>query len=321
MSRASALREIELVTDAELVRREVLHGLSRKPKHLPCKLFYDAAGSRLFERICELDEYYLTRTELGILQRHVGEMAQAIGPRAVIVEFGSGASVKTRLLLDALENPKAYVPIDISHSFLLESAAALRAAYPALEVRPVSADYTQPLELPIGQGETPIAAFFPGSTIGNFDPPDAVEFLRRIRSHCGRGGKLLIGVDLRKDRATLEAAYDDRAGVTAEFNRNILRVLNREHDARFPVEEFAHRAVWNERAGRVEMHLVSTRAQDVPVDSVVVHFDAGERIVTEHCYKYDLDQFRGLSHKAGFEVTRVWTDPEQRFSVQLWTVV
>jgi dimethylhistidine N-methyltransferase len=296
---------------------EVLHGLAQTPKRLPCKLFYDALGSRLFERICDLKEYYLTRTELGILHRHAADMAAAAGPECVLVEFGSGASVKTRVLLDVLERPKAYVPIDISRSALEASVLALRSAYPSLDVSPVCADYLQELELPARGPCGRTLVFFPGSTIGNFDPPEAVAFLRRVRELCAPSGLLLIGVDLKKDRATLEAAYDDRAGVTAEFNRNILRVVNRECRAGFALESFAHRAVYDERAGRIEMHLVSRLRQTVEVGDRRVAFEAGEHIVTEHCYKYDLDQFRGLARKGGFEPRRDWTDAKGRFSVQL----
>ena len=317
MSPSTALRRHEPTPEHDRTQLEVLHGLQQTPKKLPCKLFYDARGSELFERICELEEYYLTRTELGILMAHVGEMADALGPEITLIEFGSGASMKTRLLLDALIAPRVYVPIDISSTALFSSARALTKAYPGLVVRPVCGDYTEPLDLPISAVSGSVAAFFPGSTIGNFEPAAAIEFLRGIRSHCGPSGKLLIGVDLPKNREVLEAAYDDCEGVTAEFNLNILRVMNRDFDAHFALDTFAHRAVWNERAGRVEMHLVSTRRQSVQVDSMVVHFDVNEPIVTEYCYKHGLDQFRDLARKSGYDVARVWTDPEQRFSVQL----
>jgi L-histidine Nalpha-methyltransferase len=317
VSPSTALRRLEPTPERDRTQLEVLHGLQQTPKKLPCKLFYDARGSELFERICELEEYYLTRTELGILLAHVGEMADALGPEVTLIEFGSGASMKTRLLLDALIAPRVYVPIDISSTALFSSARALTKAYPELAVRPVCGDYTEPLDLPVSVVPGSVAAFFPGSTIGNFEPPAAIEFLRGIRSHCGPSGKLLIGVDLPKDREVLEAAYDDREGVTAQFNLNILRVMNRDFGAHFALENFAHRALWNERAGRVEMHLVSTRRQSVQVDSMVVHFDVNEHIVTEYCYKYGLDQFRDLARKSGYDVARVWTDPQRRFSVQL----
>jgi L-histidine Nalpha-methyltransferase len=314
-------RVIDVAPENEVVRREVLAGLAEKPKRLPCKLFYDELGSRLFERICELDEYYLTRTELGILREHVGEVASLAGAGCRVVEFGSGASVKTRLVLDALERPASYVPIDIARGALLESAAALALDYPALDVQPVCADYTRELELPPAEAGTRTLGFFPGSTIGNFEPRDAVTFLRRVRAHCGAGGLLLIGVDLKKERATLEAAYDDRAGVTAEFNKNILRVVNRKLGARFSLESFRHRARYDERNGRVEMHLVSTARQRVAVAGELVSFEDGEAIVTEHCYKYDLDGFRGLSRASGFEPIRCFSDARELFAVVLLAVV
>jgi L-histidine N-alpha-methyltransferase len=313
-------RFIEDPPENEVVRHEVLAALAEKPKRLPCKLFYDDAGSRLFERICELDEYYLTRTELGILRERAFEVAGVAGTGCRVVEFGSGASVKTRLLLDALERPASYVPIDIARGALLESARALALDYPTLDVRPVCADYTREVALPPLETGVKTLGFFPGSTIGNFEPKDAVTFLRRVRGHCGPGGLLLIGVDLKKDRATLEAAYDDREGVTAAFNKNILRVVNRTLGARFSLESFRHRARYDERHGRVEMHLVSTVRQRVAVGGTFVSFEAGEAVVTEHCYKYDLDGFRGLARTSGFEPTRCFTDAHERFAVVLLAV-
>jgi dimethylhistidine N-methyltransferase len=315
VSNASAPNRSETTDRNDHARGEVLRGLGGHPKHLPCKLFYDTRGSELFERICELDEYYLTRTELRILRASIDDIAAAIGPERVLVEYGSGAAVKTRLLLDALKSPVGYIPIDICRSALRNSQRILTALYPSLWIRPVCADYTLPLELPTFSHR--IAAFFPGSTIGNFDPPAAVQFLKRIHTHVGVGGKLLIGVDLKKDKRILEAAYADREGITAEFNLNILRVLNREYNAYFSLESFGHRALWNERQGRVEMHLVSKCRQSVQVDSMTVRLEAGETILTEYCYKYQPDEFRDLSQQSGFSVERVWVDEHQLFSVQL----
>jgi dimethylhistidine N-methyltransferase len=313
-------RYLDATPEVDVVRREVLSGLRARPKRLPCKLFYDEVGSRLFERICELDEYYLTRTELGILREHVGEVARAVGTSVRVVEYGSGASIKTRLLLDALERPLAYVPIDIARGALLESAASIALDYPELDVQPVCADYTQEVELPAVTNAARTLGFFPGSTLGNFEPEEAVTFLRRVREHCGNGGFLLIGIDSKKDRATLEAAYDDGAGVTAEFNKNILRVLNRDHRARFSLAAFRHRAVYDERHGRVEMHLVSTMRQRVAVAGEVIGFDEDEVIVTEHCYKYDVAQFRELATASGFEPVVTWSDARERFLVVLLRV-
>jgi L-histidine Nalpha-methyltransferase len=297
---------------------EIWKGLSGAPKRLPCKLFYDAKGSRLFERITELPEYYPTRTEISILERHGREIADSIGPGAILVEFGSGASQKTRLLLDALSAPRVYVPIDISTDMLMSSAQALTARYPELDVRPVSGDYMQELTLPLTSEERNqrVVAFFPGSTVGNFEQAEAVSFLRRLRRACGSRAELLIGVDLPKERAVLEAAYDDAAGVTAQFNLNALEVLNREYGARFQLADFSHRSVYDERAQRVEMHLVSRRAQSVRIGKRTFSFREGEPIVTEHCYKYEPEDFRQLAESAGFDVAQVWLDEQRLFSVQ-----
>jgi dimethylhistidine N-methyltransferase len=314
---AQARKWNEAANNADAVLEEVLNGLSQTPKRLPCKLFYDTRGSALFERICDLDEYYLTRTELGILRSHIDEIAHRIGSGRILVEYGSGASIKTRLLLDKLEAVTAYIPIDICQSALHASKLALTKAYPNLPIAPVCGDYTGPLDLPLVTPTSRVAGFFPGSTIGNLDAAAAKDFLRGVRAHCGAAGKLLLGVDLQKDEPTLLAAYDDTEGVTAQFNLNILRVLNREHNANFRAEEFTHSAIWNSEAGRVEMHLVSKCRQNARVDSQVVRLDAGEHIVTEHCYKYQLPQFRDLCEKSGLSVERVWTDPKQLFSVHL----
>jgi dimethylhistidine N-methyltransferase len=282
-------------------------------------LFYDARGSALFERITELPEYYLTRAELRILEEHAGEMARALGPERLLLELGSGASRKTRLLLDVLWRPTAYVPVDISPSALTASVAALRTRYPRLEVRPLVADYTRELCLPLWSrsGARGVSVFFPGSTIGNFSPDEAVAFLARVRAACGADQRWLIGVDVPKPAAVLEAAYDDAEGVTAAFNRNILYVLNREYGANFQPEHFAHRATWNPGESRVEMHLVSRRVQIVELCSERFSFDTDEVIVTEYCYKYTREAFRELAGRAGFEVKKVWTDSSELFSVPL----
>jgi len=315
---SSALPLLDVVPEALTLRDEVLAGLALSRKSLPCKFFYDDAGSRLFERICEVDEYYLTRVELSILQEHVEEMGRLLGPHSGVVEFGSGAGVKTRLLLRALRDPVAYVPVEISRATLLASSSALRDEFPGLTILPVCADYTQGLTLPKLARAARIVVFFPGSTLGNFDPPEAARFLRGVRAQCGGHGRLLIGLDLKKDRKTLEAAYNDAEGVTAAFNLNILTVVNRLCDADFAVERFRHEAVWNEAKGRIEMRLVSGCAQFVRIGDRRVFVGAGEAIVTEHCHKYDLADARALARGAGFEVESVWTDRERRFSVQLW---
>jgi len=317
MNPSSALCRVAEPVGSDPVRFEIETGLRQTPKSLPCKLFYDARGSRLFEEICELEEYYLTRTELAILRSHAEEMAEALGPQVALLEFGSGASIKTRLLLDALDDPRMYVPIEISRSALRTSCRVLEHTYPTLQVRPVCGDYTAPLSLPPSFEAGPVAAFFPGSTMGNFEPAAAVDFLGRIRTLLGRAGKLLIGIDLPKDRATLEAAYNDRRGVTAAFNLNILRVINRRHGGHFPLRTFVHQAPWNATVGRIEMRLVSTNSQSIAIGSRSVRFDTGEPIITEYCYKYDVGQFRVLAEQGGFDVVRIWTDPARKFSVQL----
>jgi len=315
-----------ITTDIELldlhpaagdIRTEVLQGLRARPKTLPCKLFYDARGSELFERICQLDEYYPTRTEIGIMRRHIDGMAEAIGRRCALIEYGSGAGTKSRLLIEHLIDPAAYIPVEISRTALIESVKQLAENYPDLELLPVCADYTQQLELPDASGERRRrVVFFPGSTIGNFDHGGAEAFLRRSASMCGPGGGMLIGVDLKKDPAILQAAYDDRDGVTAEFNYNLLRRINRELGGTFDVSRFTHAPCWNERLGRMESHLRSDVDQTVEVAGERFDFAAGETIHTECSYKYDLDQFAAMAKRAGWRVERVWTDPRQWFSVQ-----
>ena len=302
------------------VRRDVLAGLRATPKTLPPKLFYDDAGAALFERICELPEYYLTRAELEILEACAPELARHLGPRAVLVEYGSGAGMKVRLLLAALDAPAAYVPVDVSGEQLRRVAAEIRAAFPGLAVRPVCADFTRPLRLALPAPPARPVAFFPGSTIGNLHPPEAAAFLRRVARTVGPDGALLLGVDRRKDRATLEAAYDDAAGVTAAFNRNVLAHLNRALGADFDLTAFGHLACWNAEASRVEMHLVSRRPQTVRIGRTRLHLAQGERLWTESSYKYAPETLDALAAAGGFRVEARWTDPEERFWVVLLRV-
>jgi dimethylhistidine N-methyltransferase len=301
----------------ERLLADALAGLRAARKSLPCKYLYDERGSELFERICGLDEYYPTRTELGILRARVGAMAESLGPDCLVVEYGSGSAVKTRLLLDRLESPVAYVPVDISREHLLRAAAAVSECHPSLPVLPVCADFTRPFELPpLPRAPRRRAAYFPGSTVGNFPPAEARKFLTQVAELCGPGGALLIGVDLRKPREILVPAYDDALGVTAEFNLNLLRRLNRELGADFALDQFAHRALWNDAEGRIEMHLVSRRRQEVRLGGQRIRFEAGETIHTENSYKYDLPGFAALARSAGFEVECVWIDGAALFSVQ-----
>lgn len=295
---------------------EVLEGLAATPKVLPPKLFYDYRGAQLFERICELPEYYLTRTEISILERHAQEIAELIDDGSCLLELGSGAGVKVRLLLEHLR-PAMYVPIDISRQQLRDSAGTLAADYDWLDVHPVCADYCRPLKLDFFPDGARRLVFFPGSTLGNFEPDEARAFMENLQSLVGDKGALLISIDLKKDAKYLEAAYDDAAGVTAAFNLNILARLQRDLDAELDIEAFRHQAFYNRHAGRVEMHLVSSRPQTVVVDGREFHFDEGESIHTENSYKYSLEEFRILARRAGYRPLRVWTDPESLFSVHL----
>ena len=301
------------------LRAEVIRGLTTLPKMLPAKLFYDAAGAALFEQITELPEYYLTRAELEILRAYVSDIARLGGERCALVEYGSGAGVKVRLLLDAFacENHPitAYVPIDISREQLAAVASQIAAEYPTVPVHPVCADYTAPLHLPDLPQRARRVAFFPGSTIGNFRPIEAAAFLRRVRRSVADDGVLVLGVDRHKGSATLDAAYNDAAGVTAAFNLNVLRRLNREMGANFEVERFEHRAFFDEETSRVEMHLVSLDRQVVHLAGEHIAFDAGETIWTESSYKYDREALETLVTSAGFRVTRLWTDAAEQFWV------
>jgi len=299
------------------LRRAVLDGLAGRPRAIPPKFFYDETGSQLFDAICELPEYYPTRTEMAILEQYHDEIAQTCGRGRWLVEPGSGSCMKVRVLLDSLD-PKGYVPIDISGDYLRSAAAALAAEWPELEVRACCADFTVDATLPWAL-EGGRLVFFPGSSIGNYEPEEAVEVLVRLAELAGTGGGLLIGVDLKKDPATLEAAYDDRDGVTAAFNRNLLDRINRELEADFEPDAFEHQAHYDERLGRVEMHLVSRRDQTVRIEGHVFEFLAGESIHTENAYKYHVEEFAALAREAGFEQARVWTDDARRFSLQWLT--
>jgi L-histidine Nalpha-methyltransferase len=296
----------------------VLEGMRKHPRQLSPVWFYDELGSFLFDSICELPEYYLTRTELQIMQAHAADMAHHIGPDAAIIEFGSGTSTKTRLLLNQLEKPAAYVPVDIARDHLLTAASAIQRDYSALRVIPICADFTRPFDLPASvYAARRRAVYFPGSTLGNFAPEQAQELLQRMRQMIGANGAVLIGIDLKKDPRILERAYNDRAGVTAEFNVNALRHLNRELGTDFDLEAFEHTALWVEDLSRIEMHLISKRDQEVHVGDETVHIEKGEHLTTEFCHKYTLESFADLAATAGLSVSRVWMDAEKKFSVQL----
>ncbi len=292
----------------------VLAGLRRRPRSIPPKFFYDAEGSRLFDRICETPEYYPTRTEMQIMRRHAADIARHLGDECLLVEPGSGSSEKVRLLLEALR-PHAYLPMDISRDHLLAAAKRLADEYPWLEIHAACVDFTHPLALPYHPDGVRAVAFFPGSSIGNFEPGDAVRFLGNIRRMVGEGGGLLIGVDLKKDPVLLESAYNDAAGVTAAFNLNLLHRINRELEADFDAGAFRHEARYDADRGRVEMHLVSECAQAVTVAGERFDFAPGESIHTENSYKYRVEEFQALAEQAGFRPEAVWTDAAGLFSV------
>ena len=298
------------------MRADVVEGLSRPVKQLSPKYFYDERGSHLFEDITRLPEYYLTRTEAAIMRDSLPEMAARIGPHAAVIEFGSGTGEKIRHLLHHLDRPAACVTVEISRNHLLAAADRLATHHPELDVIAVCADFTQPFELPAIRGARRNLVFFPGSTIGNFSPREAVRLLDVMRQVAGANGGLLIGADLVKDRALLEAAYDDSQGVTAEFNLNLLRRINRELGADFQLDSFRHLARYNEHEQRIEIYLVSLRDQQVSLDGKTFAFARGERMLTEYSHKYTLASFAEMAGRAGLAPRGVWTDPEQKFSVQ-----
>ncbi|MDE2584658.1 MAG: L-histidine N(alpha)-methyltransferase [Betaproteobacteria bacterium] len=301
-------------TAASPFARDLQACLAERPHAIAPKYFYDAAGSRLFDRICDLPEYYLTRTEFSILGRDIGAMAALIGPGAEIVEFGAGSLIKARLLLDALESPRRFVAVDISGEHLVASLAALQPRYPALDLQPLVADFTHPETLPLGPGGGRRVGFFPGSTIGNFTPEEASRFLSAA-SRLLQGGGLLIGVDLIKDPARLHVAYNDRAGVTAAFNRNLLGRANRELGTNFQVEAFQHYAFYQPERQRVEMHLINTRAQQIVLGGRSFYLAPGEFIHTENSQKYSVEGFQDLAVACGFRPRAVWCDGEGLFSL------
>jgi L-histidine Nalpha-methyltransferase len=301
----------------EHFRNDMLAGLSRSQKTVPCKYLYDEKGAQLFEQICELGEYYPTRTEVKILKKNIGEIAAWMGPECNLIEFGSGSSMKTRFLLEHIDHPARYIPIDVARTQLLESSARLAEEHPKLEVIPICADYTNDFQLPSLSDATgrPIV-FFPGSTIGNFEPEEAESFLRRVVRLCGEEGGLLLGVDLKKDSSVLNPAYNDAEGITAEFNLNLLVRANRELGANFQPPAFRHHAFYNSDEGRIEMHLISRRPQSVSVCGEEFSFELAESILTEYSYKYTPEEFALLAARAGFKVVRCWTDERKWFSVQ-----
>jgi L-histidine Nalpha-methyltransferase len=306
----------DLAPGEDSFRDAVLAGLSDTPKSLPCKFFYDERGSALFDAICETPEYYLTRTELAILEQRAPEIATRIGPNCRLIELGSGASRKVRLLLDALDAPLFYVPVDISREYLRDAAANVASDFPDLDVVAVCADYTRPFELPRLDGFAgKRVGFFPGSTIGNFEPEGVVSFLQ----HCGRllgpGAEMLIGADVKKDKAVLDAAYNDAEGLNAAFNLNLLHRIAKELDSDIAIDQFEHVAFYNPDKGRVELYIRSSAAQNVSIAGRRFAFAAGEMIHTENSYKYAIAEFQGLAARAGFRALETWTDAAGMFAV------
>jgi dimethylhistidine N-methyltransferase len=300
--------------DTDNMLEEVKASLGSTPKRLSPKFFYDARGSRLFDKICRLPEYYPTRTEVSIYKSSAHDMARTIGENVCLLELGSGSSEKIRLILEAVR-PAMYIPLDISREHLLQSSLRLSYDYPWLDIRAACVDYSQAWQAPLVPHTRRKVVFFPGSSIGNFEPDEAVALLSSVRKLCGQTGGLLIGFDCLKPAHILESAYNDAAGVTAEFNRNILHHLNRKLGADFNVERFAHKAFFNQQEGRIEMHLVSLDKQEVHLGEATFHFDKQETIHTESSYKYDPDQFSELLARAGFVLRQLWTDEKNWFAV------
>ena len=305
----------------ENFREEVLRGLAKSPRQLPCKYFYDERGARLFQQICDLPEYYITRTEIEILRLHGTDMAKALGSQIELIGLGTGAGTKTRILLEELHDPLVYVPIDISKEQLENSCARFQEMFPRLQILPVCADYLEPLELPLPRHvSSRSVVYFPGSTIGNYEPEAASEFLARLVELAGGGGGLLIGVDLQKDRHVLERAYNDSVGVTAEFNKNLLARINRELAADFDLKQWRHHAIYNSNEGRIEIYLISDNEQVVHIGGRKFQFRAGEEVLTEYSYKHTIPGFIDLARQAGFEFAQVWTDDARWFGAFYFTV-
>jgi L-histidine Nalpha-methyltransferase len=308
MSVRSVFRAFRFVLPSDSFAADVVTSLSAEPKTLPPKYFYDLTGSALFERITQLPEYYPTRCEIGILQDNAPAIASMFPPGCALIEFGSGSSRKARILLSAAATVEAYIPVDISGDFLQQDLAQLKRDLPHLLVHPLVEDFTRPFNIPADLAALPRVGFFPGSTIGNFEPAEASRFLRHIGAVLGAGALLIVGIDLVKDEETLNRAYNDAEGVTAKFNLNLLVRINRELGADFDVAAFEHRAFFNRASSRIEMHLVSARRQQVHINGVTIDFHAGETIHTENSYKYTIGSFRALARRSGWSPAEVFTD-------------
>lgn len=314
--RTATVARFRAITASEAMAADVLRGLRERPKRIASKYFYDARGSELFDLICEQPEYYLTRAEVALLTQHAPDIAAQLGPRVRLVEYGCGSAAKTRLLLQQLQAPVAYVPIELSDAALAASSTALAREFPGLEVQPLCADFTQPLVLPVPpQPPQRTVIYFPGSTIGNFVVPEAVRLMWHMRLEAGARGAALIGIDLRKDAERIERAYNDAAGITAAFTLNLLTRLNRDLGADFDLDGFAHRARYNPMAGRIETHLMSRRHQSVGIGGVRIDFTAGEAVLVEYSYKYTRTQFARMAARAGLRLAGEWRDAAEDFSL------
>jgi dimethylhistidine N-methyltransferase len=316
---ADAIRDEQRPPD-NLLLQVVQRGLRSQPKRLPSWLFYDEQGSALFEEICEQPEYYLTRAEIELLRMHAGDIADVLGADVRLVEYGSGHAIKTRLLLEHLATPVAWVPIELSSEALRLGIQRVAQHLPELPIQPLSVDFTRPLRLPVPpRAPRRTVLYFPGSTIGNFEEREAAQLLRKMRNEMGDNGGILVGADLKKDRATIEAAYNDKAGITSAFTLNVLARLNRELGCNFELGAFRHRAHYNAMAGRIETHILSRREQRVRVGRLQVLFREDEAMLVEYSCKYSLEDFAALAATAGLAVQRVWLDPEGMFSLQYLT--
>jgi len=308
------MKDTGVKEEISILYQDVIKGLKTDQKYLPSKYFYDDRGSDLFEQICELEEYYPTDCEMEIMRDYINEISDWVGPGVQLIELGSGSSTKTRLLLDHCQNLAMYVPVDISGSFLQEIAKSLNHDYPELDIHPMAADYTTPFDVPDSDHVKKRVVYYPGSTIGNFTRRRAASFMDSVGENLSIGDGLLIGVDLKKEVGVLEAAYNDSKGVTAEFNKNILTRLNRELDSNFDLEQFQHRAFYNSKKGRIEMHLESLADQSVKINGDLVSFRKGETIHTENSHKYSVEEFEEIAG-GYFERRKTWTDKREYFSV------
>lgn len=302
--------------ETEAFREDIVHCLSQPTKSVPCKYLYDEVGSKLFDQICDLDEYYPTRTEIDILSRNAESIAGHVGSRVMLVEPGSGSSIKSKIILDSLDDPVAYVPVDISAVHLDQTATRLRKQYPKIEILPVAADFTERFDLPKpSRSYSHVTLFFPGSTIGNFEPDQASQLLENLATMLGKNGSLLIGIDLQKDVLTTEAAYNDAKGITAKFNLNLLERINRELGADIDLSRFEHEARYNQSKHRIEISIVSKESQIIDIGDTEIEFDKDEKILTEHSHKFTVDGFASTAEPAGFQLDDSWTDDDDRFAV------